>query len=187
MKLHVIAGTTRPNRHSLHVAEWIAEIAKARPELEVTIIDLAEINLPLYDEPAPAAMGQYTKEHTKRWSAIVDEADAFIFVTAEYNHSIPAVLKNAIDFLANEWANKAAGFVSYGFGGGLLAVEHLRGVAANLRLADVRSQVSFNMITDFENYQTLQPKPYHEQAANALIDDIIAWGTALAPLRAKAE
>jgi NAD(P)H-dependent FMN reductase len=129
-------------------------------------------------------MGQYQNQHTQEWAATIDQYDGFIMVTPEYNHSTSGVLKNAIDYLYAEWNNKAVGFVSYGAVGGARAAEHLRLVSGELKMADVRTQVALSMITDFENYSKLTPNDRHVQALNTLIDEVIAWSAALAPLRA---
>jgi NAD(P)H-dependent FMN reductase len=107
-----------------------------------------------------------------------------VFVTAEYNHGIPGALKNAIDYLYREWNHKAAGFVSYGAASGSRAVEQLRLVMAELRVADVRSQVLLSVFTDFENYTAFTPAASREAEVNRMIDDVVAWGVALKPLRA---
>ncbi len=104
-------------------------------------------------------MHVYSKEHTKKWAAVIDRFDGFVFIAPEYNHSITGSLKNAIDFLYQEWNNKVAGFVSYGSTGGVRAVEHLRGVMAELQIADVRAHVSLSLYTDFENYSVFKPAP----------------------------
>ncbi len=106
-------------------------------------------------------------------------------MTAEYNHGIPGALKNAIDFLYREWNNKAAGFVSYGGTGGVRAVEVLRLVMAELQVATVRAQVTLSLFADFENFTTFKPAPYQEQYVNTMLDQVIAWGTALKALRTK--
>jgi NAD(P)H-dependent FMN reductase len=112
------------------------------------------------------------------WSAKIDSFDAFIFVTAEYNHSIPGALKNAIDYLYKEWNNKAAGFVGYDSAGGVRAVEHLRLVMAELQVADVLVQVAVSIITEFENFQIFKPASYQEILVNTLLDQVISWGRA---------
>src|SRR5262245_14740993 len=99
LKIGIITGSTRPNRKSPDVAKWVLDIASKRGDAEYEIVDIADYELPLLDEPAPPSMGNYQKEHTKRWAAKIASLDAFVFVTPEYNHSIPAALKNAIDFL----------------------------------------------------------------------------------------
>ncbi len=113
VKIAVILGSTKPGRNGKAVAEWIYKLAENRADAKFELVDIADYNLPLYDEPYPAMMQKYTKEHTKKWSQKIDEFDGYIFVTPEYNHSIPGALKNAIDFLNVEWKNKAVGFVSY--------------------------------------------------------------------------
>jgi NAD(P)H-dependent FMN reductase len=145
----VILGSTRPNRFGIQPAEWVMEQTKEITDHTFELIDLAKVNLPLLDEPAPPMMVQYTKDHTKEWSKQIDEADGFIFITAEYNHSIPAALKNALDFLFVEWNFKPASFVSYGsLAGGARSVEHLRAVCGELRMYDLREQL---MMPDYYN------------------------------------
>lgn len=182
-KIGIVLGSTRPGRNGEAVAKWVYNQAQKRDDAKFEVIDVADFNLPLYDEPFPAMMQQYTKEHTKVWSAKIKEFDGFIFVTAEYNHSIPGALKNAIDYLNVEWKNKAAGFVGYGSAGGVRAVEHLRQVAGELQMADVRAQVMLSLFTDFENMSEFKPDPRHEGSLNDVFDQVIAWSSALKPLR----
>ncbi len=182
-KIAVILGSTKPGRNGEAVAKWVYEIAKKRNDAQFELVDVAEYNLPLYDEPYPAMVQQYTKEHTKKWSQKINEFDGYIFVTAEYNHSVPGALKNAIDFLNVEWKNKAAGFVSYGSAGGARAVEHLRLIAAELHMADVRAQVMLNLFTDFVNMSEFKPDPRHEAEVDEVINQVIAWSNALKTLR----
>jgi len=183
VKLQVIVGSTRPNRAGKGVAVWVYEAAKERTDIEVELVDIADFDLPLLDEPMPPSLHQYTKEHTKRWAAKIDEADGYIFVTGEYNHSVPGALKNAIDFLYKEWNNKAAGFVSYGSNGGSRAVEHLRGIMGEVQIADVREQLLLSLASDFESYHTFQPTETHESKLNTVIDQIESWAEALKAVR----
>lgn len=185
IKLAIILGSTRPNRIGETVAKWVCEVAKKRADAEFEFVDIKEFNLPLLDEPIPPSMGQYSKPHTKAWSAKIDSFDAFVFVTPEYNHGTSGALKNAIDFLYREWNNKAAGFVSYGSAGGTRAVEQLRLVMAELQIADVRAQVALSLFTDFENFRIFKPAPEQEKSVNAMLDQVITWGTALKTLRKK--
>lgn len=185
IKVAVIIGSTRPNRNGEAVGKWVYEIASKRTDAEYELIDLLEVNLPLLDEPIPPSQGKYSKQHTKDWSARVDSFDAFVFVTAEYNHGIPGALKNSIDFLYKEWNNKAAGFVSYGSAGGTRAVEHLRDVMAELQIADVREQVTLSLATDFENYSVFKPADYHLDKMNKMFDQVVSWGNALKLVRQK--
>lgn len=184
LKIGIILGSTRPGRRGEVVAQWIYEVASNRNDAEFEIVDLADFNLPLYDEPKPPMLMQYTKEHTKAWSKAINAYDGFIFVTPEYNHAISGALKNAIDFLCNEWKDKAAGIVSYGGGtGGARAAENLRLILGELQVADVRAQVTLSLFTDFENFSVLKPSPRQETAANAMFDQVIAWSGALKTLR----
>jgi NAD(P)H-dependent FMN reductase len=121
--------------------------------------------------------------HIKKWSEKINTFDAFVFVVSEYNHSIAASLKNAIDLLRDEWANKAAGIVSYGSVGGARAAEHLRGILGELQIADVRSHTALSMFTDFENWSVFKPHKMHLNNLNIMFDQVIAWGTQLKPLR----
>jgi NAD(P)H-dependent FMN reductase len=183
LRIAIIIGSTRPGRNGEAVARWVYEIAQQRSDAEFELVDIKDFNLPLLDEPVPPSLGQYTKEHTKAWSAKIDSFDAYVFVTPEYNHGTSGALKNAIDFLYKEWTNKAAGFVGYGSALGARAVEHLRLVMGELQVADVRAQVGLSLFTDFENFSVFKPAPQQEQYVNAMLDQVIAWGGALKTLR----
>jgi NAD(P)H-dependent FMN reductase len=185
IKIAVIIGSTRPGRNGEAVAKWVYDIAVQRGDAEYELVDLKDFDLPLLDESMPAAMGQYTQPHTKRWAEKIAEFDAFIFVTPEYNHSTSGALKNAIDFLYQEWTNKAAGFVGYGAAGGVRAVEHLRGVMGNLQVATVRDQGALSLFTDFENMSVFKPADLHEPILGNLLNQLVAWGEALKGLREK--
>jgi NAD(P)H-dependent FMN reductase len=165
------------------VARWVYDQSRKRNDAEFELVDIKDFDLPILDEPVPPSMGQYTKEHTKKWSAKIASFDAFVFVTAEYNHGIPGALKNAIDFLYREWNNKVAGFVSYGSAGGVRSVEQLRLVMAELQIADVRAQVQLSLFTDFENFSAFKPAAFHEKSLNTMLDQVIGWGSALKSLR----
>jgi NAD(P)H-dependent FMN reductase len=185
LKVAIVIGSTRPGRKAEAVARWVHEIAQKRADAEFELVDIQTFNLPLLDEPVPPSMRQYTKEHTKVWSAKIDSFDAYVFVTPEYNHGPSGALKNAIDYLYREWNNKAAGFVGYGSMGGSRAVEQLRLVMGELQVADVRTQVALSLFTDFENYSLFKPSPNHEKSVNGMLDQVIAWGGALKTLRQK--
>ena len=157
IRIAVVTWSTRPRRNNEAVARWVFEIATERSDADFELVDIADYNLPLLDEPLPPSLGQYSRAHTKRWAAKIASFDAYVFVTPEYNHGISGALKNAIDYLFREWNNKAAGFVSYGGTGGARAVEQLRLVMGELMVADVRSQVMLSMFTDFENFSVFKP------------------------------
>src|SRR5579859_2859590 len=184
LKIAIILGSTRPGRNGKAVADWVLDKASARTGAKYELVDLADYPLPHLDEAMPPSFGQYAGDHTKAWAATISSYDGFIFVTPEYNHSTSGVLKNAIDFLYAEWNNKAAGFVSYGGGAsGARAVEQLRQVMAEVQVATVRAQVGLSLIMDFENYTVFKPNPAHEKTVEAVLDQVVAWGTALKPLR----
>jgi NAD(P)H-dependent FMN reductase len=185
LRIAIILGSTRPGRNGEAVAKWVYNIARKRTDAEFELVDIKDYNLPLLDEPIPPSMGQYTKEHAKTWAAKINSFDAFVFVTAEYNHGIPGALKNAIDFLFREWNNKAAGFVSYGSAGGARAVEQLRLVMAEVKVATVRAQVMLSLFIDFENFTNFKPASFHEREVTSMLDEVIAWGSALKALRIK--
>ncbi len=183
LKIAIILGSTRPGRNGEAVAKWVYGLAEKRTDARFEFVDLLDFDLPLLDEPGSPSQGKYTKDHTKRWSAKVAEFDAYVFVTPEYNHSTSGALKNAIDFLNKEWVNKVAGFVGYGAVGGVRAVEHLRLIMAELQVATVRAQVGLSLFTDFKDFHTFAPATMHEKEVGTMIDQLIAWGTALKTLR----
>jgi NAD(P)H-dependent FMN reductase len=185
LKIAIILGSTRPGRNGEAVSQWVYEIAKKRNDANFELLDIKDYNLPLLDEPIPPSIGQYSKEHTKTWALKIESFDAYVFVTAEYNHGIPGALKNAIDFLYKEWNNKVAGFVSYGGAGGVRSVEQLRLVMAELKVATVRAQVTLSLFTDFENFTKFNPASFQEKAVNTMLDEVVAWGGALRTLRTK--
>lgn len=182
-KIAVVVGSTRPGRLGKPVADWVYARATERADASFEMLDVADFGLPLLDEPLPPSRGQHDHAHTIAWAEAVARFDGYIFVTGEYNHSIPASLKNALDFLYGEWNNKAAAFVSYGSAGGVRAVEHLRQVAGELQMADVRAQVALPLATEFENYRTFTPSGNAERALGILFDQVIAWSDALRVLR----
>jgi NAD(P)H-dependent FMN reductase len=185
-RIGIILGSTRPGRNGEAVAKWAYDVAAKRGDAEYELIDLLDYRLPHLDEAIPPSLGQYTQPHTIEWARKIDSFDGFLIVTPEYNHSTSGALKNAIDFLFKEWNNKAVGFVSYGSAGGARAVEHLRLIAGELMMADVRAQVMLSLATDFENYSTFLPNERHEQALNTVLDQVVSWSAALAHLRTPA-
>lgn len=184
IRIAIIIGSTRPGRNGPAVAQWVHEIARKRDDAEYELVDLADFNLPLYDEPVPPSMSSsYAHEHTRAWSAKIALFDGFVFVTPEYNRATSGALKNAIDFLNEEWANKAAGFVGYGSFLGARAVENLRLIMGELQVADVRAQVGLSLFTDFENFSVFKPGSHHEETVHAMLDQLVKWSTALKTIR----
>jgi len=185
LKIAIVVGSTRPGRKAEAVAQWVYSIADQRKDAEFEIVDIADFHLPLLDEPTPPSIGEHSQPHTKAWAAKIAAFDGYVFVTPEYNHGPSGALKNSIDFLFHEWANKAAGFVSYGGAGGVRAVEQLRQVMGEVQVADVRAQVALSLFTDFENYTVFKPHARHEASVTAMLDQVVAWGGALKTLRTK--
>jgi NAD(P)H-dependent FMN reductase len=150
MKIGVIIGSTRSGRLGESVARWVYDRAIQRSDAEFTLVDLKDFQLGLLDAAAlPGVVNrQYDDPATRRWSTTIDSFDGFVFVTPEYNHGVPAALKNAVDVLYPEWNHKAVAFVAYGADGGVRAVEHWRVIAANVLMHDVRPQVSLSLFID---------------------------------------
>jgi NAD(P)H-dependent FMN reductase len=183
IRIGIVIGSTRPGRKAEAVARWVHGIASKRSDATCELVDIQEFDLPLLDEPVPPAKGKYSKDHTKRWAAKVASYDGFVFVTPEYNHATSGALKNAIDFLFAEWNNKAAGFVGYGSMGGARAVENLRLIMGELKVADVRQAVHLSLFTDFENFATFKPAAMHEKTVNTMLDEVVSWSRALQGVR----
>ncbi|MEU8383090.1 NAD(P)H-dependent oxidoreductase [Streptosporangium sp. NPDC048865] len=184
-RIGIILGSTRPGRNGEAVARWVHQVAAQRTDAEFELVDLLDYRLPHLDEALPASMGQYTRPHTLTWANKIASFDGFVMVTPEYNHSTSGALKNAIDFLYGEWNNKAVGFVSYGSAGGTRAVEHLRLIAGELQMADVRNQVALSLFTDFENFSVFRPNGFQLESLTAMLGQVVAWSTALAPMRTR--
>ena len=184
-KIAIIVGSTRPGRSADTVARWVHDVATDRDDATFEVLDLIDFDLPLLDEPMPPMSGEVTHEHTRAWAAVIGAFDGFVFVTPEYNHSTSGALKNAIDFLYAEWNDKACGFVSYGVDGGLRAVEHLRLIAAELKLADVRSQVGLSRFTDIVD-GAVEVDLRTRERLSTMLGEVVAWSVALRGLRAAA-
>lgn len=186
--LQVIVASTRPGRIGRAIGDWVEQEATAHGGFDVELVDLAEVDLPFLDEPNHPRLGQYVHQHTKDWSASVSRADAFVFVTCEYNHSFNAVLKNAIDFLHREWQHKPVGFVSYGgVAAGTRAVQALKPVLAGLRMVPVVEAVTLPFAGQLlDDDGAVQPTDQMAGAAKAMLDELAVQVTVLAPRRAAA-
>lgn len=183
-RIGIILGSTRPGRVGVQIANWIEKEAHAIDGAAFQFVDLADHPLPMFDESKSPLLGEYDNEHTRSWSAVIAAFDGFVFVTPEYNRSVPAALKNAIDFLYHEWRNKPAGIVSYGSQvSGARAAEHLRLIAAGLNMPTVATQLALSLITDFEAFTTFTPTDRHRTVLLQLLSEVISWNDALATLR----
>ncbi len=183
--LQVIIGSTRPGRAGGPVADWFAAQARVDDRFDVEIIDLAEVGLPLLDEPNHPRLRDYQHEHTKAWSAIIDRADAFVFVIPEYNYAINAATKNAIDYLFHEWAHKPLGIVSYGgISGGLRAAQILKQIGTALKMVTMPDTVIIPMIGTLRTPEGgFAPTPIIEDSAVQLLDQLSDLTESMSPLR----
>lgn len=183
-KLHIIVASTRPGRVGLGVAKWFLDVARGQGAFEPELVDLLEWNLPMYDEPRHPRLREYEHEHTRRWSATIDSADAFVFVTPEYNHGSPPALVNALDYLAHEWAYKPAGFVSYGgVSAGTRSVEMTRSILCSLRVVSLYESVNIPFVNAAMNGDVYPGSPPQQQAALGMLGELARWQSALRVLR----
>jgi NAD(P)H-dependent FMN reductase len=183
--LQVVIASTRPQRTGVPVAQWFVDRAKGHGKFDVELVDLKEVGLPLLDEPKHPRLRQYEHEHTKAWSARVASADAFVFVTPEYNYSAPAPLVNALDYLFHEWHYKPCAFVSYGgVSGGLRAVQMAKGLVTTLRMMPIPEGVPIPFVqTQIDESGRFKGGEPHEASTKALLDELFRWTEALRPLR----
>ena len=185
--LKIIIGSTRPGRKGPAIANWIYEKALTHNSFSVELLDLAAINLPFLDEAAHPRMKDYKHDHTKKWSATIDRADAFIMVTPEYNYSMPAPLKNALDFLFWEWAKKPVAFVSYGgMSGGIRSVQTLKQVVTTLKMMPLPESIALPFFTKHLDEQGIfKSDEQLDKSATALLDELEIWAAALKTIRVK--
>jgi NAD(P)H-dependent FMN reductase len=187
MKLLVVIASTRPGRIGATIADWFVGRAGEHGGFDIDVADLAELDLPLFDEPEHPASGRYVHAHTKRWSAQVAAADAVVFVMPEYNHSFNGALKNAIDYLNREWAYKPVAFVSYGgVSGGLRAVQALKPVVTQLRMVPVADGVTVPMAATMIDSAGFHPTEVVESSAKATLDELHRLAGPLAAVRTAA-
>ena len=186
LKLKIITASTRPGRIGPIISNWTADQAKAHGKFDVEIVDLASFDLPLLDEPNHPAMQAYTQDHTKAFSAAVADADAFVFVTPEYNSFPPAAVVNALQALVLEWERKPAGVVSYGgISGGLRAAQELRMLLANMNIMPIKQVVPMPMVFgDITEEGALSPNDEVAKGTTGMLDELLVWAEALAPARA---
>ena len=184
--LLIVIASTRPGRVGLPLGEWFAGRAADHGGFSVEVADLAELNLPLFDEPKHPRLREYEHDHTHQWSAMVEPCDAFVFVTPEYNHGYPASLKNAIDYLHREWQWKPVGFVSYGgVSAGTRAVQQLKLVALGVRLVPLFEAVNVPFFQQFIEDGVVHANDVMERAAQTMLDELLRVESALRPLRSE--
>ena len=184
LKLNVIVVSTRPGRVGLAVGQWFHRRAVEHAKFEVAFVDLQELDLPLLDEPEHPTLRKYTKAHTHAWSKSVDSADAFTFVTPEYNFGMPPTLLNAIDFLYLEWNYKPASFVSYGgMSGGIRSTQMAKVPLTSVKVMPMFEQVAIPFVTKQIADGTFTPTDAQSKAAAGMLDELHRWATALKPMR----
>lgn len=185
LKLHTVICSTRPGRQGPPIARWAHEQALAHARFDCRLVDLADFGLPVFDEPRHPRLRQYEHEHTRRWSASVAEADAFVFVTPEYNYFAAPALVNALNYLAVEWNHKPAALVSYGgVSGGLRGAQAVKPLLTSLKIMPMQEAVSVPMFTQHigEDGVFRPPEPIAKSAA-PMLDELHRWAEALKPLR----
>jgi NAD(P)H-dependent FMN reductase len=186
LKLNIIIGSTRPGRVGPFIAKWLKEAADKHGKFAVELVDLADFELPLLDEAAHPARRQYANEPTKRWSASVASADAFLFITPEYDYFAPAALVNAIQVLLHEWIYKPAGVLSYGgVSGGLRSAQILRQLLSNVNVHAVPQTVPVHSFQQFLDNGVFRPPEQIEGGVNGMLDELHKWARALSSLRAE--
>ncbi|MGW3208155.1 NADPH-dependent FMN reductase [Streptomyces sp. NPDC001135] len=186
-RVGIIIGSTRPGRNGDRVAAWVRHLAAghAGDTADFELVDLNDHALPLLDEAVPARMARGGRPHTRRWAERIGSYDAFVVVTPEYNTAPPAALTNAIDYLYEEWGGKPVGYVGYGVFGAVMAIQKLRAQAGVLRMADIGPQVALTLREDFENFTEFRPRELHVSEVHGLVEELLSWAQALAPLRAQ--
>lgn len=187
LRLQILTASTRPERKGAAIAQWFADQARAHDVgFEIEPVDLAEVNLPVFDEPRHPRLRQYEHAHTKRWSGIVDRADAFVFVTPEYNHSPPSSLVNALDFLVQEWAYKPVGFVSYGgVSAGTRSTEIVKMLVTSLKMMPMFEAVNLPFFAKQLDEKTgrFDPGEVQVKAAQVMLDELARWAKVMVQLR----
>jgi NAD(P)H-dependent FMN reductase len=185
-KIAIIISTTRATRFGDKPAKWISDIAAKRTDMVSEVIDLRDFPMPFFDEVASNAWVPATNEVAQRWQKKVAEFDGFIFVTAEYNRGVPAVLKNALDYAYPEWNRKAAAYVGYGSVGGARSVEQLRLISVELQMAPTRTGVHIqgaDFMAAWKEGKDLKDIPHLQQNASDMLDQLVWWTNALKAAR----
>lgn len=185
VKVGIVIASTRPGRVGLSVGQWVRDRAAEHAGFEIKVLDLAEINLPFMDEPNHPRLRQYIHQHTKDWSAAIDDLDAFVFVLPEYNYGMTAPLKNALDFLSQEWQYKPVGLVSYGgLAGGTRAAQMLKQVVTALKMMPLTEAVAIPFVNQYlDDEQRFQPTESMENSLETMFKELGRWAVALQAMR----
>jgi len=185
VRLQIVFASTREGREGFPIANWVMERAQAHGKFQPELVDLKEVNLPLLDEPQHPRLHQYQHAHTKSWSALVAAADAFVFVTPEYNYGMPPALLNAIDYLFAEWAYKAAAVVSYGgISGGTRSAQMTKQMLPSVKMMPIPEGVSIPFFRNMINAEgQFVAGEMQEKAITPMLDELARWTGALGTLR----
>lgn len=188
-KIAIIISSTRQTRFADKPARWLYEIAKQRTDMDFELLDLREFPLPFFDEMASPAYMPSQNEVAQRWQQKVAEFDGYIFLVAEYNRSITAVLKNAIDYSYKEWNRKAAAYVGYGSVGAARAIEHLRNISVELQMVPTRTGVHIqggDFMAVWQQGKDINELAYLKPNVATMLDELAWWTTALKVAREEA-
>jgi NAD(P)H-dependent FMN reductase len=185
MELQTIICSTRPGRIGPSIASWFHDFATRHGKFTTKLVDLQDFNLPIFDEPNHPRLQKYEKEHTKKWSASVATADAYVFVTPEFNYCPPPSFVNALNYLYREWNYKPCGFVSYGgISGGMRAVQLEKQLAISLKMVPMLEGVAMPMVTKFfDEKKNFRSNEVIENAALTMVDELCRWARALKAMR----
>jgi NAD(P)H-dependent FMN reductase len=185
-RIGIIISTTRATRFADKPTEWFLDIASKRSDVEFEIVDLRDYPMPFFEEPASPAFAPVQNEAARRWQEKIASLDGYVFVVAEYNHSISGVLKNALDFAYREFNRKPATFIGYGGAGAARAIEHLRGILGELQVADLKYVVSIGMLEYIgiaREGKSFADFPYLADSTKPMLDDLVWWANALREAR----
>lgn len=185
LKLHVIICSTRPGRVGPAVATWFNDFAAQHAAFDTKLIDLADVNLPIYDEPHHPRLQKYQHEHTKAWSASVSEADAYVFVTPEYNYFAPPAFVNALNYVYSEWNYKPCGFVSYGgLSGGMRAVQMEKQLVTTLKMMPMVEGVAIPMVhNQLDDNRAFTSNTLIDDSAQVMLNELHKWAQGLKAMR----
>jgi NAD(P)H-dependent FMN reductase len=185
LKLQTLIASTRPGRIGPSVGDWFHTLASEHNAFQCERVDLADFQLPVYDEPHHPRTQKYTQEHTRNWSRSVASADAYVFVIPEYNYSAPPALINALDYVYPEWNYKPCAFVSYGgASGGLRSAQMARQMVTALKMMPIPEGVMIQMPWNhLDDERRFVPEPMHDESARGMLEELAKWARALRPMR----
>lgn len=182
--LHTLICSTRPGRIGPTIARWIHDVAVGHGSFDPRLVDLADFDLPIYDEPAHPRLRTYRHAHTREWSATVAHADAFLFVMPEYNHGPPPALVNALTYLVHEWQYKPMSFVSYGgMSGGVRAVQVTKQLLTTFKMVPLLEAVAIPNVARHVEGAAFTPNAIISESASVMLDELLRWTRAMQPLR----